>query len=284
MDNNMKKKELLFLVILSTTYFIYCFYFRDSELKPLSKFLAYTPSIWISIYVINICGREDTKKANRTIISDRKALLPFMIFYLTHIVYMVSSLHEDTSSTSISISDFFSSLILLVPILILIMVFGIAHFFINIKKFNFKVSKQDILIVIKCFIVVTIFKGAFGGKDLLRLISVYHKESTILVGNVIALLLNLVFGFIYPALVEEFLFRGLLISGLKGFHVNNEDANIIQAIAFGIIHLSYFTNQGFWGCMGISFHILTGYLLGKIYLKTSSITTCAIFHVVLNVL
>jgi membrane protease YdiL (CAAX protease family) len=92
--------------------------------------------------------------------------------------------------------------------------------------------------------------------------------------------------FIYPALYEEFLFRGLLVSGLKGFFNNECLINITQAIVFGLMHFSIYTERGFgiWSPVFIGSQVILGYLLGSLYLKTRSLTPSIILHTLFDIL
>lgn len=91
--------------------------------------------------------------------------------------------------------------------------------------------------------------------------------------------LKAVINSVYPAFYEEILFRGLLISGLKGFELSNNTCNIIQAIIFGIAHIMSWGEPSWWvHLLALSIQIMIGYLLEKLYFKTNSLLPCILFH------
>lgn len=97
-------------------------------------------------------------------------------------------------------------------------------------------------------------------------------------------LLNALFNAAYPGIFEEVLYRGFLISGLKGIGLSDEKCNVIQSIIFGIAHVMS------WGAAPKAFILYTtaqamaGYLLGKVYFKTKSLTPCILLHGLMNVI
>jgi membrane protease YdiL (CAAX protease family) len=83
---------------------------------------------------------------------------------------------------------------------------------------------------------------------------------------------------LYPGVFEEVLYRGLLISGLKGFGFKDEHTNIIQAIIFGITHVISLGNVPFVFILHTASQVIAGYVLGKVYFRTKSLTPCILLH------
>lgn len=86
----------------------------------------------------------------------------------------------------------------------------------------------------------------------------------------------------YPSIVEEVLFRGLLLTGLLSVHIREDRANIIQAIAFGLIHLLNHNEISIVSILLISLQTFIGYIFGKLYLKTKSLTPGIILHALID--
>jgi membrane protease YdiL (CAAX protease family) len=99
----------------------------------------------------------------------------------------------------------------------------------KVKLFVNKLSLlvSIILIFICFFLPYTFISGTF---DKIRYYSVYDK-------NLLRLLLNGLISLIYHAAYEEYLFRGLLISGLLYLNIEKWKINIIQATIFGLMHI-----------------------------------------------
>jgi membrane protease YdiL (CAAX protease family) len=88
---------------------------------------------------------------------------------------------------------------------------------------------------------------------------------------------------LHPGVFEEVLYRGLLISGLKGFGLKDEQTNIIQAIIFGITHVISFGNVPSIFILHTASQIILGYVIGKVYFKTKSLTPCILLHGLIDV-
>ena len=79
--------------------------------------------------------------------------------------------------------------------------------------------------------------------------------------------------------------RGLFITGLKGCGFTDEKANIIQSLVFGVLHcFAYLSNGIIIAILLTVLQTLLGYLFGKIYLTTKSLTPGIMIHIVWNVL
>ncbi|MBS7525424.1 CPBP family intramembrane metalloprotease [Fusibacter paucivorans] len=82
----------------------------------------------------------------------------------------------------------------------------------------------------------------------------------------------------FPSIVEEVIFRGFLLGGLVSLGIRKDKANIFQAIVFGYIHLLNYESITLVSFLWPSFQVFAGYLFGKIYLSTKSLTPCLILH------
>ena len=95
-------------------------------------------------------------------------------------------------------------------------------------------------------------------------------------------ILNFIYQCIYPGIFEETLYRGFLISGLKGLKLNESKCNVIQALIFGASHVNSWGSGSFIFLLHTAFQSLIGYLFGKLYFKTKSLTPCIILHGLFN--
>ena len=78
--------------------------------------------------------------------------------------------------------------------------------------------------------------------------------------------------------LEEIIYRGCTINGLKKTKLNYVQINIIQSIIFAISHLGGFGHD----INSIPYYILFGYLFGKIYITSNSLTPGILLHGIFN--
>lgn len=89
---------------------------------------------------------------------------------------------------------------------------------------------------------------------------------------------------IYPGIFEEVLCRGFLISGLTGFGVSDNKSNVIQSVVFGVLHMILGGGMFSWvGILPYAAQTLMGYVLGRLYFKTKSLTPCILLHGLMNI-
>lgn len=270
--NSMKKKEVIFTIIISILYFIFILN-REGE-QPIINYLGHIIYIWIDIILISLI-RNDTEKYDEDFIySNKKAIIAFAILYIYLILTNILS-NNKSQVNNISLYETKISYIIY-PIIMIGVVYGILLISmkmlkIDIKNFKFKIGIKELLLVILLIAIKKVIECSFLGIDMLT----NGRE-------VFYIFINFVINLISPAFIEEMIFRGLLMSGLKGFNFKIENANIIQAVLFGSIHYFYYTQYGIIGILGISFQAIVGYMLGKLYIKTKSLTPCIVLHALIN--
>lgn len=86
----------------------------------------------------------------------------------------------------------------------------------------------------------------------------------------------------YPSIVEEVIFRGFLLSGLLAIGIRESKANIIQAVVFGLIHALPPNELTVISLLATSMQMYIGYLIGRLYLSTKSLTPCMIMHALID--
>ena len=102
----------------------------------------------------------------------------------------------------------------------------------SVKNFNWCINIKQIAIILVLFIIVKITPK----------IVLYNGNNITLLLEEIKFLFSLkrfiscTFLLIYPAFYEEIIYRGLLISMLKGYDLEDWKINCIQSLVFGLPH------------------------------------------------
>lgn len=151
-------------------------------------------------------------------------------------------------------------ILVLINILVLFILFKICK--IKLNFFNFKTSFSWILISV----VISYF---------LILIRLSTKNTY---GSIIDFFINICVLLITNYGMEEVIFRGCIFSGLIKFNINPVHINIIQSIIFAICHLGSVGRN--LNCL--PYYILYGYLFGKIYSTSGSLTPGIVLHGIFN--
>ena len=251
------KEEILEVIFLIGMFVVLWQYYRYSYISHLIV------SLIIIIVLLNLLS--DNESMN--IPSKRKAIFPFIYIYI--LIFFQSTLYLKlmTLPKIVSIQSSIIRLIIIQIIVIILPMLTCYFFSIKLTDFNWKTSFKWLVVSCVIFIILFIPKIYIDGFSVFK----YNKFSCIsdyIFDSFDALIFNASF--------EEVLFRGFLISLLKSFKLNNTKINIIQSIIFGLIHI-YQTS--FWG---LSYHIIMGYVLGKLYLKSKSLTPSIILHLLIN--
>jgi membrane protease YdiL (CAAX protease family) len=146
-------------------------------------------------------------------------------------------------------------------------------FKIKLSSFKWNISKKTFLYIILLFLIINIF-------DLIKSLLLNGKIITATGHNyIIWLFAATSFHMFYPALCEEVLWRGILISALRGMRIKNEYCNIIQAVLFGLAHIFMIgTNISWIFVLHTAVQMIWGYVYGKLYFKTKSLIPGIIFH------
>jgi membrane protease YdiL (CAAX protease family) len=144
----------------------------------------------------------------------------------------------------------------------------------DIKPFNFKAIPYIISIAISSLFIVNIIINSAVSLELVpkSWIDMMDQNSDLIVsGSATMQLLSV--GIIGP-IAEEVLFRGLMLGGLSKT-CDKWLAIFASAIVFGMVH---------GHPIGIIYASCFGILLGWIYIKTGSLLSVILFHIVYNLL
>jgi membrane protease YdiL (CAAX protease family) len=156
-------------------------------------------------------------------------------------------------------------------IIITLTIFVCYIFKLKLSDFNWKITIEDIIIVFITFCLLKLLYVFLGNPETLKKYDFYF------------LLRNFIQHIFYPSIVEEVIFRGFLLSALLTLNIRKDKANIFQAVIFGYSHASGYSDITI-PVLFFSFfaQIFIGYLIGKIYLKNKSLTTCIILHALID--
>lgn len=234
--------------------------------------MAITFSVIIMLVLIRIFDKQ--LKTELKIYEDKKALILFSIIYIC-MICIVISLSKFFSINNGTSHNFKFTYICLIQLGITSMMFLSYLFGISLKNYNWKISLKWILIILLINIPLeiisnTVFNNNFTFKNILN-ITFWGKYA-----------LSVLYHSLYPGLIEEVIYRGFLISGLKGMGLNDWKCNIIQAILFGIMHVFSYGNPSWMFLLTTATQVLLGYVLGKVYLKTKSLSPCILLHGLIN--
>ena len=199
---------------------------------------------------------------NKKVYENKLALISaFIIIAIGQInIYIMNHFFGINNS---GIGAFSTNFILFLQLSITLTLF-ISYFFkVRFTKFNWNISIKSFLLVI---IVYTLYRVVGNGNvfprikiDLDFLITFFKKS-------------------LYPGIYEEVLFRGLLISGLKGCGFSDDKCNVIQAVVFGLTHTGSWGDYSWISLFSTALQAMDGYVFGKIYFKTKSLTPGILLH------
>ena len=264
-----KLKEAIFIIIFSAILLMFFISTKYVGTLLFRTFIQFFLGILISIIFFALFKN---KFSNTKIIPSNKAsLAPFLI---TIFVGVIISIYQ--IKTNFSLNRLQGVYVLIVIAFNILTLFTCYFFKLKLNDFNWNISLIQILIIITIFTGYFIPKLIFSGVEAFRFYSMFH-------GNVLAYVVSGAIMFIQPALYEEVIYRGFLISALKGFGLDDFNINVVQAIIFGLLHFSIHIQYGWIGVLGTSSQILLGFILGKIYIKSKSLMPCIILHLLIDI-
>ncbi|QAA32578.1 CPBP family intramembrane glutamic endopeptidase [Clostridium manihotivorum] len=279
MDNKMKVKKLSLdfgvLIIAAIVYFTYFAVAKHKvELWMILKALIEFLTAFICVAIIEFISIRENRSIE--IFSSKTAIIPFCIIFSLNIFSAIIldrffGLNNSTTGKSNFTIVFLFQLVITSYILISYL------FKIKLSSFKWNISKKTFLYIILLFLIINI-------SDLINSLLLNGKIITATGHNYIVwLFISTSFHIFYPALCEEVLWRGILISALRGMRIKNEYCNIIQAVLFGLAHTFMIgTNISFIFVLHTAVQMIWGYVFGKLYFKTKSLVPGMIFHALFN--
>jgi len=150
-------------------------------------------------------------------------------------------------------------------------ILGMFFFGINFKDFSWKINRKQIVLIIAMYLI-------------LRPLRIYLLDDSVTQVSFTYFSVNFLYNIYNPAFIEEIMFRGLLLTGLVNYGFTNKKANIIHSIIFGLIHVLNKNPFDLVVILSTSMQAYIGFLLGKLYLKTKSLTPNILLHAIYNVI
>lgn len=254
------KYEYYYVFVLSFIYIIFYSYINSANPLEKKSILVFITSIIIGLFIINNSPTFNFFKNKIPIMKN--AIYPFIIIYSINFCIIILDFRYGFISSYINNTFYKIILILFITSLIFV-----SYFWrIKISSFNFKLTLKTLTFTLVIYFIITVLNYASS------------RTVTFNFSRYIITLLNSIVNLIQPAFVEEYIYRGLLISGLLGFELSTSKVNIIQSIVFGIAHINQFPQLGILCFLPTIGHMLIGFILGKIYFKTGSLMPGILFH------
>lgn len=262
-----RSKEIIFFIacslIILASYILYDWTLPITSVHWLRYYLAFIIGAFLSLILIRTAfnRREDKIKA------DKKLLRPFIVIESSIIIAGLILFHflRLKADTTVAVVN---------DLIYLCIIICINSFVIKLRHFKFNITINHLLIVVAAIAIMYSVKYLFYNHSFQ--IGAYSNAANFLAVQSLS--------FIHPPFFEELLFRGILIAGLKGYGLKEININIIQAVLFGLAHFMYDGNINLLNLLGTSHQMVIGYLLGLIYLKSSSLTPGILFHYLYNLL
>lgn len=199
--------------------FMYC-YLDSSDLAYSLLYSAtltgFSPIVFLIIHFVPVKGKDDIR-----IYENKAAIFPFIIIQLILIMLVFLSrrylgIYNGSSQ----------KIILFITILLkvfLVSILCISYLFkIRFKHFHWNIKINEILLIMVIYILMILCMNAH-----LIIDGTINIKSLIKPSLIADFIIKMIRKSLYPGVFEEVLYRGLLISGLKGFGLKDEHTNII---------------------------------------------------------
>lgn len=158
----------------------------------------------------------------------------------------------------------------LIQLPIILTIFSCTLFKVRLRDFNWSINAKTLLTVFVLFGLLKLSYLVATDFNSLKALPVDYYFR------------NFIQQIYYPSIVEEVIFRGFLFSGLLSIGIREPKANIIQALVFGLIHALPPNELTLISLLSTSMQVYIGYLIGKLYLSTKSLTPCIILHALID--
>lgn len=218
------------------------------------RVIPFTVALYVLIFFSDHLSNDKIEiKKNRNLM---KAFIIVFSFYMSIII----------ASKYLNITDYVNPFRLVITLT----VFLGYLFKIRFKSFNWSMTLKALLVIIAVYFLIEIPYYLIYNIETLKAISLHEN------------IRNFVRSLYFPSIVEEVIFRGYLLGGLLSLGIRKDKANIIQAILFGFIHIVNYNEISIITFLIPGFQVFAGYIFGKIYLSTKSLTPCIILHALID--
>lgn len=259
-----KHKDQMYVAIYFIACFVLAYIGQGMHINVISLFIsALTMLLLMRILDSKLTSFEE-------IYSNRKSLYVFGIIYTLNILIALIIVYVfSMNNSNINGENFIIALIF--QFILNSLLFICYGFKIKLSDFNWHISLSSLLYVFAIFLVgrPLFFLLANGTTNITQIFSIkFYVTASVSI--------------FYPAIFEELLYRGFLISGLKSFGLADWKCNIIQSILFGIMHIFGFGVFSFKMLFTTCIQTIIGYVFGKLYFKTKSLSPCILLHALWN--
>ncbi|MDF2880491.1 MAG: hypothetical protein K0R54_1048 [Clostridiaceae bacterium] len=261
-------QDFIFMAAAYTCLYIYNIYNKNYlYYKNAPVMTAAVTAAIIIIYVFPLSNNED-----KHIYENKKALIPYVIIHATLLI-LILTLNNLFGLNNSTAQNFNKAYFLLIELCITLTIFICYFFKIKLNNFCWKMPGKSLALVILVYIIYELilnFMGIYKG--------IIHVNNIFSINFITKFTMSAIINSLYPGFFEEVLFRGFLISGLRGFGFSDDKCNIIQSIIFGIGHVMSWGTATWVFMLSTASQVMLGYVLGKMYFKTKSLLPCILFH------
>lgn len=243
------------LSVMEVTFVIICllFIFLFRTYQVLTCLLSLLPLIILKKQLINY---------NIVIKKEKNFLYAFVLIFLAYMgIHLYIKFRVNLGQYTLN------QLMLLIQLPITMTILLGYLFKVRLRDFNWVITFKSFLIIVLVFIFL----------ELTALVNSLTGVNTI-----VYYIKNFLLHLYYPSIVEEVVFRGFFLSGLLAFEIREDKANIIQCVIFGLIHVIGFNEISVTIILSTCLQMYIGFLLGKIYLQTKSLTPCILLHALID--
>lgn len=209
--------------------------------------------------LILLLSSDKLRDNDNTLIIDRRFLKAFFLVFSVWLIHMIITLIVGCDGFSNNQIRLFYQLPSFLTIFLMYL-FGV-----RLRDFNWNIRVQEFIVIILIFILVE-FYAIFFEFDMTPML----------------ILKSFVLHIIYPSVTEEVIYRGLLLTGLLSLGFKRSTANICQAILFGIVHVHTYKYIFIISLLKCSVQVFLGYIFGKLYLESKSLTPCVLLHTLID--
>lgn len=218
----------------------------------------------LSFYAL-IAFQHHTRDDKPAIPHNQKYLPAFFLVFGLYVLIMTGFTFFGVFEKANTINDY-----RLIQLPIILTITGCYLFKVRLRDFNWAINAKTFLYVFSLFAVLKLSFIVATDFDSLRSLPIDYYFR------------NFIQQLYYPGIVEEVIFRGFLFSGLLSLGIRESKANIIQAVVFGLIHALPPNELTLISILSTSMQMYLGYLIGKLYLSTKSLTPCIILHALID--
>lgn len=256
------------------------FYSNPGNFNSIMSDISLILGLMLMFFIVNTVKENDTRKP---IYINNKLLIPFLVIFVLHVSYLYLIRYTNVFNNftlylyklGLKIPGYYDMFYFsfLLASFLSIYLFGI-HF----SDFNWCINMNELR---------SILLASIGRYFPFILVCLFvYKNGAFILPNMgtVSLIAVVIRTFFYPALYEEFIYRGLLFSLLSSYKISFNKINIIQAVIFGFMHFSHFASHfSIFSVILTGALIIAGYTLGLLYIKTKSLMPCILLHALLDI-